>query len=190
MSSDSRQRMIESASELFRERGYSGTGFREINAKSGVARGAIYHHFPRGKAEVGEEVIRGDGVLVAAAIDAAAQDLDAVGVVRAFVDGWRAHLIATEFRAGCAIVGVLAESNPDAPGLARASADAFRSWRAALAASFRKSGIPAARARRLATLTVAAVEGAVLMSRAEGTTRALDESGQELVALVAAASGA
>jgi AcrR family transcriptional regulator len=182
--------MIESASNLFRERGYSGTGFREINADSGVARGAIYHHFPRGKAELGEEVIRANGVLIAAAIEAAAEGHDAVGVVGAFVDGWRRHLIETDFRAGCAIAGVVTESHTDAPGLARAGAAAFASWRTALAASFRKSGIPTAHARRLATLTVAAVEGAILIARADRTTRALDECGRELEALVASAASA
>lgn len=188
MSSDSRQRMIESASDLFREHGYSGTGFREINARSGVARGAIYHHFPGGKAELGEAVIRGNGELIAAGIDWVARGDDAPAVVRAFVAGWREHLLATEFRAGCAIVGVIAESHPEAPGLAAAGAEAFGRWTTALAAGFRRGGIPAARARRLATLTVASVEGAVLLARAEQATRPLDETGRELEALVATAA--
>jgi AcrR family transcriptional regulator len=188
MTGGSRDRMIESAAELFREQGYSGTGFREINARSGVARGAIYHHFPGGKAELGEEVIRAHGALVAAAIDAVAEQADAASVVHAFVDGWRQHLLATEFRAGCAIVGVVGESHPDAPSLAAAGAEAFRGWTDALARSFRASGVTAARARRLATLTVAAVEGAVLIARTEKTTRALDDTGRELEAVVAAAT--
>ena len=42
---DTRTRMIVSATELFRENGYSGTGFREVVEHSGAPRGSIYHHF-------------------------------------------------------------------------------------------------------------------------------------------------
>jgi hypothetical protein len=110
-------------------------------------------------------------------------------VLRAFVGGWRRHLLDTDFRAGCAIVGVVAESHPEAPRLAAAGAEAFGRWTAALAAAYRRAGVPAARARRLATLTVAAVEGAVLIARVERATRALDDAGRELEAVVDEAAG-
>ena len=37
---DTRTRMIVSATELFRENGYSGTGFRDVVAHSGAPRGS------------------------------------------------------------------------------------------------------------------------------------------------------
>ena len=55
---DTRTRMIVSATELFREHGYSGTGFRDVVEHSGAPRGSIYHHFPGGKAELAEEAVR------------------------------------------------------------------------------------------------------------------------------------
>ena len=41
-----RQLLISVARELFAERGYGGTSVEEIIRRAGVARGALYHHFP------------------------------------------------------------------------------------------------------------------------------------------------
>lgn len=41
-----RQLLVSVARELFAERGYSGTSVEEIIQRAGVARGALYHHFP------------------------------------------------------------------------------------------------------------------------------------------------
>ena len=89
MASDSKERMIRSAYALFRVRGYSGTGFRDINAHSGVPRGAIYHHFPGGKSELAEDVIRLADREVGDALEMAfTQQLDPISTLAAFVAGW------------------------------------------------------------------------------------------------------
>lgn len=67
MGTDSRERMVRSAAFLFRERGYSGTGFRDVIAHSGAPRGSIYHHFPEGKAQLAEEAVRYAGEFLNAA---------------------------------------------------------------------------------------------------------------------------
>ena len=41
-----RQLLVSVARELFAERGYAGTSIEEIIRRAGVARGALYHHFP------------------------------------------------------------------------------------------------------------------------------------------------
>ena len=41
-----RQLLVSVARELFAERGYAGTSIEEIIQRAGVARGALYHHFP------------------------------------------------------------------------------------------------------------------------------------------------
>ena len=55
---DSKRQMVESAALLFREQGYSGTGFNAVIEHSGAPRGSIYHHFPGGKAELAAETVR------------------------------------------------------------------------------------------------------------------------------------
>lgn len=43
---DSRERIVSAALELFCARGYSAVGTQEICAKAGVLKGTLYHHFP------------------------------------------------------------------------------------------------------------------------------------------------
>ena len=47
-----RDRLILTATRLFRQRGYDGTGLAEILAEAGVPKGSLYYHFPDGKAEL------------------------------------------------------------------------------------------------------------------------------------------
>ncbi|MCP9971691.1 TetR/AcrR family transcriptional regulator [Actinomadura madurae] len=91
--------MVRSAAFLFRERGYSGTGFRDVIAHSGAPRGSIYHHFPEGKAQLAEEAVRYAGEFLNAGILAATESGDAASAVDAFVGWWRQVLIKSEFRA-------------------------------------------------------------------------------------------
>jgi AcrR family transcriptional regulator len=182
--SDSRERMVVSAVQLLREQGYTGTGFRDVIAHSGAPRGSIYHHFPGGKAELAEEAVRTAADYVGAAIEAAKREDDPVAMLRAFLDAFRPVLEPNGFRAGCPVVAVAAEAHDDAPQLADAAAAAFAGWEEAMAAALRRAGLGRARARRLATLVVSAVEGAIVICRAERDGRALDDVARELEAAI------
>jgi TetR/AcrR family transcriptional repressor of nem operon len=43
---DSRERLIETMSELMWKRGYAATSPREVRERSGIGQGSMYHHFP------------------------------------------------------------------------------------------------------------------------------------------------
>lgn len=179
MASDSRERMVRSAAVLLRERGYAGTGFRDVIAHSEAPWGSIYHHFPGGKAQLAEEAVRYAGDLVAQLIEHSPPD-DPVTTLRDFVSIWKQGLEASDFRAGCPVVAVATEAPADQPALGEAASHAFASWEQALAATLRRAGVASARARRLATITVAAIEGAIVICRARRTTGPLDDVGKEL----------
>ena len=83
----------------------------------------------------------------------------------------------TDYRAGCPVVAVATEADA---GLNDAAARAFGSWQESLAEALRSGGVSPARARRLAALTVAGVEGAVVLCRATHSTRPLRDVGAEL----------
>ncbi|GAA2407612.1 TetR/AcrR family transcriptional regulator [Actinomadura vinacea] len=188
MGSDSRERMVRSAAYLFRERGYSGTGFRDVIAHSGAPRGSIYHHFPGGKVQLAEEAVRYTGEFLNAGIQAAVEGGDAASAVDAFVAWWRQVLIKSGFRAGCPVVAVTVESHEDAPQLATATSAAFGRWQDTLATGLGNAGVPDERAGRLATLIVSAVEGATILCRAHRDVGPLDEVVTELKALARAAA--
>jgi AcrR family transcriptional regulator len=178
--------MIVSAAELFRERGYSGTGFRDVVAHSGAPRGSIYHHFPDGKAQLAQEVVDLASDVVAARIERAADAGDVQQVLTAFAEGWSRQLERSSFRAGCPVVAVAVEADAE-PAVAAAAAQAFARWEELFARALRRSGVTRARARRIATLSVAAIEGALIQSRVARSTRPVDDVVRELSALVAAA---
>ena len=180
---DARDRMIQSAALLFRERGIEATALSDVIEHSGAPRGSIYHHFPGGKAELAEEATRFSGDYVARLIEAAAGEDDPVLLVQSFVDQWRVVLADSDCCAGCPIVAVAVESG-EGSAVRHAAAEAFERWQDLCAEALRSRGVPAGRARSLAALMVASVEGAILLSRAKRDTAPLDLVGAELEALV------
>ena len=66
---------------------------------------------------------------------------------------------------------------------------AFTDWADAFAVTLHGAGVRRKKAARLATLTVSAIEGAVVVSRARGDTLALDHVARELEAAIQAARG-
>jgi hypothetical protein len=74
------------------------------------------------------------------------------------------------------------------PQLRAAAERAFRTWRNALAALLRRDGVGASEAKRLATLVVAAIEGAVALCRVERSLRPLDDVGREIGATIVSAT--
>ena len=163
MASESKRQMVESAAVLFRERGYSGTGFRDVIEHSGAPRGSIYHHFPGGKAELAAETVRYAGDRRRGADRAARADGDPPAVLRAFVGWWQHTLLeASDFRAGCPVVAVAVEAHDD-DAVVAATGEAFADWERALAATLRRVGRRAgARAGGSQHFRVAAIEGAVV----------------------------
>ncbi len=178
--SDSRERMILSAAALLREYGASATSVDRVLAHSGAPRGSVYHHFPGGRAQLIDEAVALAGDFIAGLIDAAMQADDPVEAVDAFFVLWRDRLVESGFRAGCPIVAVAVETNDDAPQLARSAAAVFARWQEALAGLFLRHGLTEERSRRLGAFVIAAVEGAVIMCRAEQSTAPIEAAAAEI----------
>jgi AcrR family transcriptional regulator len=49
--------LVGAARELFAQQGYAGVGTEEIVQRAGLTRGALYHHFPRGKEQLFQAVL-------------------------------------------------------------------------------------------------------------------------------------
>jgi len=177
--SDVRERMLDSTSTLIRQRGASATSLDDILAHSGAPRGSLYYYFPGGRTQLIEETVERAGASIEQLI-ASAGDHSLIEVFEAFVKAWRDDLIASSFQAGCPVLAVAIETDDETPQLTEAAARAFTSWRSALAALLRRHGASPAEARRLANLVIAAVEGAVALSRAEQSPQPLDDAARAL----------
>ncbi len=174
-----RQRMIVSAAVLMRERGVEATSFSEVLEHSGAPRGSIYHHFPGGKAQLIEEATRHAGDFTAAGLTRALAQDDPVAAIRRFAAMWQELLRDSDFGAGCPVVAASLEGER-IPGAREAAAEAFGRWERQIAQALAPHGVAPARARALATLMVASIEGAVVLARAERSTAPLKRVATEL----------
>jgi AcrR family transcriptional regulator len=179
-----RERMIQSALLLMGEHGIEATSFSQVIEHSGAPRGSIYHHFPGGKAQLIEEATRhaGDAVtnLLRAALEREGDPLAAVDSIGRF---WRSVLQDSEFAAGCPVLAATLEGDRS-PRASAAARDAFQEWQALHAEILQRAGIPAERARSLASIAVSAIEGGIILARAQHSNLPLERVADELHALL------
>jgi TetR/AcrR family transcriptional regulator, lmrAB and yxaGH operons repressor len=180
MSAHPRERMIQSALILMGEQGVEGTSFSQVLEHSGAPRGSIYHHFPGGKEQLIEEATHYAGdVVVKLLTDALERHEDPTAAVEEVVQFWRTILYDSNFAAGCPVIAAALESER-APAARVAAKEAFERWEELYAVMLQRAGLPEERARSLGSIAIAAVEGAVILSRAEGSNRPLERVGDEL----------
>lgn len=182
--SDARQKMIESAALLFRERGVDGTSFTDVIEHSGAPRGSIYHHFADGKTQLAEEATRWAGEMILAGAVAALADRDPVQAIATFRNQWIKTLRNSDFSAGCVIVAATLEGERE-PTVRDAAGQVFASWQQLLTDALTDRGVARPRALSIATLVIASVEGAIILSRAQRTVGPLTAVAEELQAVIA-----
>ena len=183
MASDSRASMVRSAASLIGSRGVSATSFSDVLTESGAPRGSIYHYFPDGKKQLAEDAIRFTSERVLAH-QRGLQGGTPAEVLRRFIDMWRAVVKASAGAAGCVVAGVAVDTTPDDVELLDIVRGTFRSWVALLAEQLAAAGVPAQRAVPIATATLAGMEGALILCRAEGNSKPLDAVAEELLRLL------
>ena len=188
MATDTKERIVNASAELFRRQGYTGTGLKQVVAEADAPFGSLYHFFPGGKEQLGEEVIRQAGrfyyQLFVAIFDAAP---DLVTATSDFFAGAAETLRATDYADACPIATVALEVASTNETLRQATADVFESWIEAATARAVEAGIPRRRARELAVSFLASLEGAFVLSRAMRSTEPLEVAGAQAAAAAQAA---
>jgi TetR/AcrR family transcriptional regulator, lmrAB and yxaGH operons repressor len=166
--SDAKQKMVQAARQLIRERGYGATAFSDVLTRSGAPRGSVYFHFPGGKAQLGLEAAEAHAREQVEIIDrAAAQAGSAAQLVERYVDLGRAGMVASDYGRGCAIAPLVTEGGAqESAELCETSRRAFSEMTDRLAFHFVGLGLDRAAARVLAEAVIAGVEGAMITSRA------------------------
>jgi TetR/AcrR family transcriptional repressor of lmrAB and yxaGH operons len=183
MPTDSRASMVRSAASLIRSRGVSATSFSDVLADSGAPRGSIYHHFPDGKRQLAEAAISWTSERVLAHLRAG-NPKSPSEVMERFIAMWRQVVVTSGATAGCVVAGVAIDTGPDETGVMEMVRATFRSWEAALAEQLEAVGVPSQRAKPIAIATVAGMEGALILCRAEGNVKPLDAVAEELMRLL------
>ena len=179
MPASTKDRIVEHSAELFRRQGFAGTGLKQIVTEASAPFGSVYHFFPGGKEQLGEEVIRHSGALYAQLIDLFfVPGSDAEEATRAFFAGAARTLRDTDYADACPIATVALEVSSTSEPLRRACADVFDSWIDAAADRLAQSGVRRERARATAIALIAALEGAFVLARAQRSTEPLEVAGE------------
>jgi len=177
--------MIHAAAELFRQRGYHATTFSDVVRDSGAPRGSTYFHFPGGKAELAREAIARAADEVEEIVDEAARQADdPASLVRAMAQILASRLERSGYQSGCAIATMVLELAPRDEEFSADFNNVFARWRAALITRFEPLGIAPGRAAALADLTISALEGAAVLSRAARSTEPFTTTTEALISAI------
>jgi TetR/AcrR family transcriptional repressor of lmrAB and yxaGH operons len=176
-----RSDMVDGAVILLATQGVEGTSFKEVLGVANAPRGSVYHHFPGGKSEVLHAALDRASERALEAMEAT-RGQSALEVLERFLALWRELLDYSQLRAGCAVVSITV-AGPEGDVLEHVGG-IFRTWTDQLAELFVVGGMAEDAAHSMATVTIAATEGAVVLSRAEQSRTPFDEVASTLTDLV------
>lgn len=170
--------MVEGAATLIKTQGVTATSLSEVLVESGAPRGSIYHHFPQGKRQLVGDAVRWTSERVLSH-QGSCPSRSPEEVLGWFVAMWRQVVVASSGAAGCVVAGVAVDS-PGSSELIDVVRDTFRSWVDLVTAQLESAGLTAERASSVATTALAAMEGALILCRAERDVRPLDVVAEQL----------
>ena len=180
-----RDKIVRTAAELFRRQGYAATGTNQIVSVSGAPKGSLYHYFPGGKEHIAQEAVTYAGERVRETLARLLEQESTPGVAwKAYgrlLGGW---LGDSGFRDGCPITTTLLELAPASRPVTEAGRHAFDSWVGVLQDALVAAGADGSRARRLATLAVASLEGALVLARVQSSAAPVLETTTEVATLL------
>jgi TetR/AcrR family transcriptional regulator, lmrAB and yxaGH operons repressor len=173
MATSTAEQMVRGTAALLATVGLQGASIREVVRATGAPRGSIYHHFPGGKADLVTRAIELVGQSVVELIEGLG-GRPAVDVVSGFAGMWRTTLVRSDLGSGCAVAAVTVAADGELPEITTLTGEIFLRWQRALAAALDEGGLDAPAAAGLATTVLAAVEGALILARAQRSIEPFD----------------
>ena len=175
-----RDRLIETARELFHAQGFASTGMAQLLRQAGVGSGSLYHFF-RTKEDLLLAVLeRYEEMLWPVLLQPVADRFpDPIERIFGLLDRYRDLLVESEFRYGCPIGNLaleLDEFHPEAVEKVEANfagwRDAVADWLTEAAPTLPEGTEPA----DLATFVLTVMEGGVMQSRTRKEIEPFDRS--------------
>lgn len=173
---ETRQRIIASAAALFNQRGFEGSSMSELMKATDLEKGGIYRHFSSKEALAAAAF----GYAFKSATDARMGDLDevpnSVDKLRRLISNFIERRPAVP--GGCPVLNTAVDADDGNASLRGLVFEALESWRGKLEAII-ETGIRKKEIKRridpkaLATLIIASLEGALMISRLEKRRDAL-----------------
>jgi AcrR family transcriptional regulator len=166
--------MVSSAATLIRERGIHGVGLREVVAHSGGPRGSLGRYFPGGKTQLVTEAIDDALAAVYGELDRTLTEAKTFAeAIDMIVMPWRGLLVGHDFALGCPLAATVVDA-ADNDDLRNHVDQMLARWQAPVADVYIKFGASPAEAEGHAMVLLAALEGALILSRARRSIDPLD----------------
>ena len=184
--SSAREGLIDAAVELFRARGYEGVGVAELLEKSGAPRGSLYFHFPGGKEEIGVEAVSRVGENVKSQFRALHETgCDMAYYIDQVFKTTAKGIKDRDYKCSCPIAAIAAGMGDANPKLNETVRAVFAGWEKEMAEAARSRGMTPKNATSFASAMLASIEGAMVVSKAQGSVAPHVNSARAMKALAA-----
>ncbi|WP_041597782.1 TetR/AcrR family transcriptional regulator [Granulicella tundricola] len=178
-----RERIVREAAPLFNQKGFAGCSVQDILNATGLEKGGLYRHFAS-KQELAVEVFRW------ATAQSQRSRTDGMEHIENAVDRLKFHVARfaeapSLVAGGCMLLNTAVDADDVNPELKAMACDAIQRWKRRIAAiveyGMARGEIKAGTtARRVGNTIVATLEGALVISRLEGTKDALEDARESL----------
>lgn len=174
-----RQKIIEQAASLFNRLGYAGCSMQDIMAATGLEKGGLYRHFSS-KEELAEETFRYSLARVTEARWEGVEKIEGSVEKLRFLIG-RFVNVYPIIPGGCPVMNTAIDADDGNPALRKLVQKAVEEWKAKInrivTVGIERGEIRAdIEPRTIANVVIAALEGALMISRLEGNRIAIHDA--------------
>ncbi|WP_277584396.1 TetR/AcrR family transcriptional regulator [Psychrobacillus antarcticus] len=181
---NSKDILIETASRLFRLRGYYGVGLKDIIEESGVPKGSLYHYFPQGKEQLAIAAINHTKEIVINEIQALFAEIeDPIIAFQTHIEHL-SEIIINSDSIGFPIGTIAGETHSTSEPIRLTCQLAFQEWQAIYMQKLLKSGYDKKRATDLGITVNLMIEGAILLSLTNKSNRPLEVAKKQITILL------
>jgi TetR/AcrR family transcriptional regulator, transcriptional repressor for nem operon len=184
---ETRQRIIAQAAPLFNKSGLAGCSMQDVMEATGLEKGGLYRHFASKEQLAGECLKYSLQLAFQARIADAEHVPDAIDKLRYLVD--RFVSAPSPVTGGCPLMNAAVDADDGNPQLRKLAQQAMQHWKRRLLKILeeglsRGEIVSGTDPIRVANALIAMLEGSLLISRVEGSPRALQDARSNLQILI------
>ena len=177
---NTKETLVKSTSKLIRETGYHGTGVNDILSLTQIPKGSLYHHFPGGKDEIIEAALEEAAIEMALSFKHAMKGKkNAAEGLKAVLDLYIHEFNSSNHLNGCPLAAVSLDVSSENDSLRNTCSRLFEFWVDALSGYMEYKGVKG-RYREKAEMFLIRLEGALLLSRVQQSSRPLELAKKDL----------
>ncbi|MFD1451224.1 MULTISPECIES: TetR/AcrR family transcriptional regulator [Oceanobacillus] len=167
MRKNTKDEIIRTTAKLIQEKGYVGTGLKEIIEQSGAPRGSIYYHFPDGKEQIALEAVKWTREAVRSFIqEELSKHEDALIAIQSFILDSADRFEKNRYFVGVPIAALILETSSTNDNLRKSCEGAFETWSLEFMKKLQENGYEESIAKKLGTIINTMIQGALVAALA------------------------